>query len=196
MHEHRNAERGGGCESRPRLPRIGKEIALRALHEHAAKPELLHRSRQLARRGIAGIGVHRGETVEVSRVPADQLRNGIVDPGDHLGREIAVGIFEEGGRRVDHARGDACLLDGRQQGAGIDQIAIDTLPIRLQRRRSLGERGERKIRTDIVVWKSTIFNATGLSASFSPAACEAAGRAPAAAAVSVPRNSRLPSKVD
>ena len=111
MHEHRNAERGGGCENKPRLPRIGQEVVPRALHKHAAQAELLHRPRQLARCTVAGIGVHCGETVEMSRVPADQFCNSIVDPGDHLGRDIAIGIFEEGGRRVDDARGDARLLD-------------------------------------------------------------------------------------
>jgi hypothetical protein len=151
MHEHRHPERGGGREGRARLRRIGQKIALRALDEHSAQAELLHRARELARRDLARIGIDGGKPVETTRIPAHQIGDRIVDARNHVGGNIAVGILEECCRRVDHPGGDARLLNRRHERAWIAKIAIDALPIRSQGRRGARQGGQREIRPDIVI---------------------------------------------
>ena len=75
-----------------------------------------------------------GEAVELAGMLADQLRHLVVDALDRAGRDVAVGILDEGGRRVDHARSDAGELDRRQQRILTLQVSVD----RSQRRPGRG----------------------------------------------------------
>ena len=113
--EHRNAERSRGGERRARFLVAEQQVAPGAFDEHAAKLELLDGARQFARGGVAAEGIDGGEPVELAGMLSRQFRHLVVDALDRAGRDIAVGVLDERGRSVDHARGDAGGFDRRQQ---------------------------------------------------------------------------------
>src|SRR5262249_57135478 len=57
----------------------------------------------------------------------NELRDVVVDPLERARRDLAVGILDEGGRRVDDARGDACGFDRCQQCVLTLDVAVDRL---------------------------------------------------------------------
>ncbi len=143
VHEHRHAERGCGGERRARLLVAQQEIAPAALHEHAAKLEFLDRASEFAGGGVAVEGVDGGKAVELAGMLADEFGHRVVDALFGAGRDVAVGVLDEGGRRVDDARGDAGAFDRREQGVRALQVAVGRLPGRPCRGRQLGQIGER-----------------------------------------------------
>ena len=108
----------------PRLLGAEQKVALGAFDEHAAQLEFAHRPGEFARAFIAREGVDGREPVELAGILADELGHLIVDPLLGAGRHFAVGVLDEGGRRVDHARRDPALSTEPSSACGLCRLPL------------------------------------------------------------------------
>ena len=85
---------------------------------------------------------------------ADQFGHLVVDALDRAGGNLAVGVLDEGGRRVDHPRRDARRSRPTTSSASwLWRLRVDLLPGRPRCGRDVGEVGQRPGRTHVVIMK-------------------------------------------
>ncbi len=153
MDEDRHTKRRGRRQRRPCLRRIGKKVALGALHEHPAQAEVAYRAGKLACALLAAIRIDGRQAIQPIGMLGDQLGDMVVDALDGSGSHVAVGILDEGCRCVDHPPCNPGGLDRREQGAAVGQVAVDTLPVLALCGRRAGQCRQREIGADIVIVK-------------------------------------------
>ena len=139
VNEKRDAERGRSRQHRSGLWGVQEQLAPGALDENAFQAQLLHRPCELPGADLSAKGVDGGQRMNLPGMLGGEIRQFIIDPGDHAGRYLAVRILEEGGWRIDHAGRYARDLQRAEQSGGIGEIAVHQL---LRWRRGVGCDGE------------------------------------------------------